>query len=106
MVRGGAVAPSIRPPAPHAGKSIAAHTLTVPPRLVPNSRNRRRGMHRLRQFERHGSRVAKSRRRIAALDFLLRGGAACSERRTDGRPHRPAANRLARSAYSTACRVG
>jgi hypothetical protein len=73
----------VRRPAPPAGKSVLARTLSHAPRVVPCSNACHRGLHRHCWFIRHGSRRTNSRREIAPPDFRLRGKAAGSERPPD-----------------------
>jgi len=77
--------PGRRRPAPHTGKSPAAHTWPQPPRVSSYSVDIHRGMHRHCWFGRCGSRGPNSRWWIAPVDFRLRIAAACFERPPAGR---------------------
>ena len=57
---------------PPGGKSSAARTLSLPPRVVPASHACHRGMHQQREFERYGSRRPNSRRAAFAAVRLRR----------------------------------
>ena len=65
---------------PPVGKSAGPHTLTPPPRLVPNPSICHRGMHRHCWLAGHGSRRPNSRRGIGPTNFRLRRVSPGSER--------------------------